>query len=305
MTKADSPESQDARPAETAEKSEKLVKPQEPALPVASGPEEKPSAPEGAKDSEPAPSAACALEEAEAEKSNESLKHDAQEAPDEKTETAEKDEKIEEKPSEKEVPEVSGADVAARAHAEEAKPVADFESEAKSETQQENAPAAAEASDETKAASPWRRRLLVLAGIVVFLAAGGFIGWQQVLATLYEKPAAMTQESAVVAVLEGDSAARVLGRLADAGITVPAWQAKLLVRLEPALVRRIHVGRFRFTRGMTPHNILDSLSARVNIQIKIGSFSVKQCNEKSCFHFAGRNVAKPFFFPELTRKVAV
>ena len=64
---------------------------------------------------------------------------------------------------------------------------------------------------------------------------------------------------------------RVLGRLAQAGVEVPIWQAKLLTRLEPTLVRKIHVGRFRFTRGMTPYNVLETLSgpALVDKQLRI------------------------------------
>ena len=88
---------------------------------------------------------------------------------------------------------------------------------------------------------------------------------------LYEKPAVMTSDMVVVPVLEGDSVTRVLGRLAQAGVEVPIWQAKLLTRLEPTLVRKIHVGRFRFTRGMTPYNVLETLSgpALVDKQLRI------------------------------------
>lgn len=81
----------------------------------------------------------------------------------------------------------------------------------------------------------------------------------------------MTSDMVVVPVLEGDSVTRVLGRLAQAGVEVPIWQAKLLTRLEPTLVRKIHVGRFRFTRGMTPYNVLETLSgpALVDKQLRI------------------------------------
>ena len=111
--------------------------------------------------------------------------------------------------------------------------------------------------------------MLVL--LVMLLAAGAAAAWQQVRAMLYEKPAVMTSDMVVVPVLEGDSVTRVLGRLAQAGVEVPIWQAKLLTRLEPTLVRKIHVGRFRFTRGMTPYNVLETLSgpALVDKQLRI------------------------------------
>ena len=83
---------------------------------------------------------------------------------------------------------------------------------------------------------------------------------------LYEKPAVMTSDMVVVPVLEGDSVTRVLGRLAQAGVEVPIWQAKLLTRLEPTLVRKIHVGRFRFTRGMTPAPAASSITRRTSIK---------------------------------------
>ena len=117
----------------------------------------------------------------------------------------------------------------------------------------------------------WGRRLLLLVLLVMLLAAGAAAAWQQVRAMLYEKPAVMTSDMVVVPVLEGDSVTRVLGRLAQAGVEVPIWQAKLLTRLEPTLVRKIHVGRFRFTRGMTPYNVLETLSgpALVDKQLRI------------------------------------
>ena len=117
----------------------------------------------------------------------------------------------------------------------------------------------------------WGRRLLMLVLLVMLLAAGAAAAWQQVRAMLYEKPAVMTSDMVVVPVLEGDSVTRVLGRLAQAGVEVPIWQAKLLTRLEPTLVRKIHVGRFRFTRGMTPYNVLETLSgpALVDKQLRI------------------------------------
>ena len=79
----------------------------------------------------------------------------------------------------------------------------------------------------------WGRRLLVLVLLVMLLAGGAAAAWQQVRAMLYEKPAVMTSDMVVVPVLEGDSVTRVLGRLAQAGVEVPIWQAKLLTRLEP------------------------------------------------------------------------
>ena len=111
--------------------------------------------------------------------------------------------------------------------------------------------------------------MLVL--LVMLLAAGAAAAWQQVRAMLYENPAVMTSDMGVVPVREGDSVTRVLGRLAQAGVEVPIWQAKLLTRLEPTLVRKIHVGRFRFTRGMTPYNVLETLSgpALVDKQLRI------------------------------------
>lgn len=116
-----------------------------------------------------------------------------------------------------------------------------------------------------------RRGLKIAAGAVLALAIAAAAGWWQVRSILYERPVAMAHEEIVTAVGEGDNARRVLVRLAEEGLELPLWQARLLMRLEPGLARMIHVGRFRFTRGMTPHDVLQTLSgpALVDRQLRI------------------------------------
>ena len=112
------------------------------------------------------------------------------------------------------------------------------------------------------------------AGIVlffVFAAAAAAALWWWAERTLYRTPAALAAPRIEITVKEGQSAQQALAAMRAAGVTLPVWQVRALLKLEPGLLSRIHVGRFRFTQGMTPFDLLKTLSgpALVDQQVRI------------------------------------
>ncbi|WP_297612331.1 endolytic transglycosylase MltG [uncultured Sutterella sp.] len=111
---------------------------------------------------------------------------------------------------------------------------------------------------------------LLLAFVVLILALGAF-AWMKVEDILYREPAAMTAERIEITVPQGASATEALNLARKAGITLEPWKVRVLRRFEPSLLSRIHVGRFRFERGMTPEAVLKTLSgpALIDQQLRI------------------------------------
>ena len=109
-----------------------------------------------------------------------------------------------------------------------------------------------------------------LAFVVRLLALGAF-AWMKVEDILYREPAAMTAERIEITVPQGASATEALNLARNAGITLEPWKVRVLRRFEPTLLSRIHVGRFRFERGMTPEAVLKTLSgpALIDQQLRI------------------------------------
>ncbi len=130
-------------------------------------------------------------------------------------------------------------------------------------------PAEPEAGAPSSAARRSLARRILLALLAAALAAGA--GWLHVKRTLLEEPAPMSAERIEILVPEGATASDALDLARRAGVTLPRWQARILLRLEPELLKRIHVGRFRFERGMTPRDVLATLSgpALVDRQVRI------------------------------------
>lgn len=116
-----------------------------------------------------------------------------------------------------------------------------------------------------------RRILLALLAVLLAAALAAGAGWLHVKRTLLEEPAPMSAERIEILVPEGATASDALDLARRAGVTLLRWQARILLRLEPELLKRIHVGRFRFERGMTPRDVLATLSgpALVDRQVRI------------------------------------
>lgn len=115
------------------------------------------------------------------------------------------------------------------------------------------------------------RVVIILAALAVLASAVGAFIWMKVEDMLYREPAAMAAERIEISVPQGASATDALNLARSAGITLEPWKVRVLRRFDPALLSRIHVGRFRFEKGMTPEEILKTLSgpALIDQQLRI------------------------------------
>ncbi|MDO5532693.1 endolytic transglycosylase MltG [Sutterella sp.] len=141
------------------------------------------------------------------------------------------------------------------------------------------APAPVAQPEEPEAEKPVKRRglspaakiLTALLALVLLAGAVAYGTWKHVEGMLYSEPAPMDYDIVEIQVTEGQSASDALASLRAAGVTLPPWQVRVLRRFEPSLLTRIHVGRFRFERGMTPEQVLKTLSgpALIDQQVRI------------------------------------
>lgn len=196
-----------------------------------------------------------------------------------KDEQIEKDQK-EGKPEEPEAPGTpepkkadagASADAASERHAGEcAKSETDEAHPDKEATPGEEKRASHEAVRSGKPARLLRWLCALIAFVLLLLALGAF-AWMKVEEMLYREPAAMTAERIEITVPQGATATEALNLARNAGITLEPWKVRVLRRFEPSLLSRIHVGRFRFERGMTPETILKTLSgpALIDQQLRI------------------------------------
>ena len=140
---------------------------------------------------------------------------------------------------------------------------------ASAESRKTPAPVASEPLDARRRKARRWAAGIVLLFIFAAAAAASLWGWAE--RTLYRTPAAFASPRIEITVKEGQTAQQALDAMRAAGVTLPSWQVRALLRLEPGLLSRIHVGRFRFTEGMTPFDLLKTLSgpALVDQQVRI------------------------------------
>lgn len=98
--------------------------------------------------------------------------------------------------------------------------------------------------------------VLFLAAILLVGAGAGWLYWD-VFKRPLEFPAAA--ETVDVLVEEGDSARRVVEKIRACGIGITDLQLRILGRLEPEAVGRLHIGLYRFKRGLSAKGMLDTL----------------------------------------------
>lgn len=110
--------------------------------------------------------------------------------------------------------------------------------------------------------------LLILVGALACGGGAGWLYWQVFKRPLDFPPGAETVD---VLVEEGDSARRVVEKIRSAGIQLNDTQLHVLARLYPEAVGNLHIGLYRFNRGMSPKAILDTLQGAplIDQQIRI------------------------------------
>lgn len=104
-----------------------------------------------------------------------------------------------------------------------------------------------------------RRRRLAAAAAALAAAVAAAAGW--LYWDIAVKPLSMPDgvDSVDVLVEEGDAAIRVVQKIQDAGLGLSGRQMRILLRWQPDAVNRFHVGLYRFERGSTAKDVLDTL----------------------------------------------
>ena len=164
----------------------------------------------------------------------------------------------------------------ARAAADEKKPEEAHEAQELKEAEKREESQKAEASKKKeKAEKPGFLKRIVRALLLLILvgamACGGGVGW--LYWQVFKRPLDFPPDAQTVDVLveEGDSARCVVEKIRSAGIQLNDTQLHVLARLYPEAVGNLHIGLYRFNRGMSPKAILDTLQGAplIDQQIRI------------------------------------
>lgn len=109
-----------------------------------------------------------------------------------------------------------------------------------------------------------KRVLLVVAAGGLLLAVLTWQAWRSYERFLVE-PLDLTAAGATLIVDQGMSGRAVVSRLAGQGLTRPGWRWRLLLRLEPTVMK---AGEYRLEPGMTPPDLLGKLARGEVIQYR-------------------------------------
>lgn len=150
---------------------------------------------------------------------------------------------------------------------EQAEPRTTFSDSARAESVEKPEPAKALEPERTAHRTDVRRlvmgprariiSLIFLAGALVVLIGAALLRWD-----LYSRPVGIRSGAATadVFVEEGDSAARIMARMMDAGLDVTPLELRLASRLHERGMSRVHAGLYRFEAGGSVSALLDRLA---------------------------------------------
>jgi UPF0755 protein len=110
------------------------------------------------------------------------------------------------------------------------------------------------------------RTALWIAVLVAVLAVGaGWAGWQRYQDFL-QRPLDLPAPGRLFELPPGASGNDIVEQLAQAGLTRPGWQWRVLMRLEPRVYR---AGEYRLLPGMTPREVLSLLASGKVVQYRL------------------------------------
>jgi len=109
------------------------------------------------------------------------------------------------------------------------------------------------------------KRLLIIAALVIALASAGGLWVRDQYHRFLEAPLTLPAEGYVLQIEPGTPGGAIIGKLADGGFTWAGWEWKLLMRLEPLIIR---AGEFSLTPGLLPRELLQLLSSGLMVQYR-------------------------------------
>jgi UPF0755 protein len=99
--------------------------------------------------------------------------------------------------------------------------------------------------------------LVAVAGLFIAAAVAGAWAWREYRDFL-AAPLQIPESGTVVVVAPGAGGSAIVRRLAEQGLTRSDWKWRLLLRLEPALLK---AGEYRLEAGMTPRDVVRRLAS--------------------------------------------
>lgn len=110
------------------------------------------------------------------------------------------------------------------------------------------------------------KRLLITFAFMIALAGGGSLWLRAQYMNFLAAPLHLPPTGYVLQIEPGTPGREIIGQLDQAGITRNGWQWKLLMRLEPLVIR---AGEFMLEPGLGPRELLQVLSSAAVIQYRL------------------------------------
>ena len=109
-----------------------------------------------------------------------------------------------------------------------------------------------------------KKTLLALAFVLLLLSVSGWYGWQR-YSNFLRTPLNVAANGQVFQLQAGTTGADIVNQMGVLGLTRPAWEWRLLMRLEPHVYR---AGEYRLESGISPQEVLGLLSSGQVIQYR-------------------------------------
>jgi UPF0755 protein len=109
-----------------------------------------------------------------------------------------------------------------------------------------------------------KKTLLALAFVLLLLSVSGWYGWQR-YSNFLRTPLDVAANGQVFQLQAGTTGADIVNQMGVLGLTRPAWEWRLLMRLEPHVYR---AGEYRLDAGISPQEVLGLLSSGQVIQYR-------------------------------------
>jgi UPF0755 protein len=110
------------------------------------------------------------------------------------------------------------------------------------------------------------KRLLVISALTIALAGAGILWVRAQYMDFLATPLGLPQGGYVLQIEPGTPGRAIIEQLDEAGFTHRGWQWKLLMRLEPLVIR---AGEFMLEPGLKPRELLRVLSSAAVIQYRL------------------------------------
>jgi UPF0755 protein len=110
------------------------------------------------------------------------------------------------------------------------------------------------------------KRILIIIALALLLAGIGSWRLHQLYQNFLTTPLMLPEQGHVLQIEPGSSGHAIIEKLAALGYTKTGWEWKLLMRMQPPLMR---AGEFRLEPGLHPQNLLRIISSHAVVQYRL------------------------------------